>query len=78
MCFFRIKQSTGTKAKTSTTNKSNSHINFIIYVERCENNLQRDNHLARLAYIREAHKIIRQSEWQFDAVDSLIGFGRSQ
>lgn len=78
VCFFRNKQSTSDTANISATNTSPSHLDIIIEVERLEKILQHVNHTKRLIYIRESNKIIRQNKWQFDPVDSLIGFGRPQ
>lgn len=78
VCFFGIKQSTSSAAQNSAPQVSISHIDVIIEVERLEKILHEDNHNKRLIYIRQYNRIIKQNEWQFDPIDSLIGFGRSK
>lgn len=67
------KQKNAAENNKNILKKFNSQVNFIVYVEVCEQNLQEDNHTARLAFLRESLKIIQRSKWQYDPIDKLIG-----
>lgn len=52
-------------------------VTFYIYVDMCENNLQLENHAKRLQNLRKELNFIKETDWQFNSIEKLLGQNRS-
>lgn len=48
-------------------------VKFYLYVEMCENNLQLENHVKRLQNLRKELNYIKETDWQYEAMDKFFG-----
>uniref|UniRef100_A0A182MPM2 BHLH domain-containing protein n=1 Tax=Anopheles culicifacies TaxID=139723 RepID=A0A182MPM2_9DIPT len=48
-------------------------VTFYIFVDMCENNLQLENHANRLQSLRNQLNYVKDTDWQYDSIEKILG-----